>query len=115
MITYTKTVNSLQSYKEIDGEADVVFNINWSLVGEENGVTVSCPAMTSVPYTAGSQFIPFDQLTEADVINWIDTYTTLAAMQQYQNTVSFVIQQQSQQVTPPLPWNPAPIPVPPTE
>lgn len=111
MITYTKRVDSLQSYKEIDGATDIVFNIYWSLVGTQDGITVTCPALTSVPFIAGSSYIPYDQLTEADVIGWIDTYTTLAAMQQYENTVSFAIQQQSQQVAPPLPWNPQPVPV----
>jgi hypothetical protein len=111
MITYTKTINSLDSYKDIDGNTDVVFNIYWNLIGEENGVSTSCPAITTVPYVAGSSFIPFADLTEEIVLGWINTYTTLAAMQQYENTVSFAIQQQSQQESPPLPWNPQPVPV----
>jgi hypothetical protein len=110
MITYTKTINSMQAYKEIDGEANVVFSIMWNLVGSENGFTVSCPAETYVPYTAGQPFIPYANLTQAQVLAWIDQYTPLTQMQTYQNTIAFSLQQQQQQEMPSLPWVPEPIP-----
>lgn len=112
-ITYTKTINAMQAYKEIDGETNVVFSIMWNLVGEENGVGTSCPATTNVPYTAGQPFTPYADLTQAEVEAWIDAYTPLAQMQQMQNTISFYIQQNQQQEMPPLPWAP-PSPPPPT-
>jgi hypothetical protein len=112
-IAYTKTINSMQAYKDIDGETNVVFSIMWNLVGEENGFSTSCPVTTNVPYTAGQPFTPYDQLTQAQVLAWIDEYTPLAQMQAFQNTVSFSLQQQQQQEMPPLPWAP-PAPTPPT-
>lgn len=106
-IVYTKTINSMQAYKDIDGETNVVFGIMWNLVGEENGLTASCPATTYVPYSAGQPFTPYDQLTQQQVLNWIDQYTPLAQMQQYQNSVNFSLQQQQQQEISSLPWAPA--------
>lgn len=114
MITYTKTISSMQAYKEIDGESNVVFGINWNLVGEENGFTTSCPATTYVPYVAGQPFTPYADLTQAEVLAWIDLYTPLSQMQSFQNTVAFSLQQQQQQETPSLPWAPAPVPPTPT-
>jgi hypothetical protein len=108
-VVYTKKIDAMQAYKDIDGETDVVFSIMWSLVGEENGFTTSCPATTNVPYIAGQTFTPFSELTKAEVESWIDQYTTLAQMQQYQNSVAFSLLQQQQQVVPNLPWNPAPV------
>lgn len=105
-VTYTKTINSMQAYKDIDGETNVVFGVVWDLVGSENGFTASCPATTYVPYTAGQPFTPYADLTQAQVSAWIDEYTPLAQMQQYQNTVSFALQQQQQQEVAPLPWVP---------
>ena len=110
MITYTKTINSMQAYKDIDGETNVVFSIMWNLVGEENGFATSCPATTYVPYAAGQPFTPYADLTQEQVLAWIDEYTPLAQMQQYQNTISFSLQQQQQQETPPLPWVAPPTP-----
>lgn len=109
-IVYTKKISSLDSYKEIDGHTDVVFDVYWSLIGEENGVVASCPAMTSVPYTAGSSFVPYDQLTEELVIEWVDIYTTPEALQQYQDIVVSSIAKNSTQVSLPLPWAPPPVP-----
>lgn len=112
MITYTKTISSMRAYKQIDGEANVVFSISWNLVGTENGCTSFCSATTNVPYTAGQSFTPYADLTQAQVLAWIDQYTPLAQMQSYQNTVAFSLQQQQQQETPTLPWNPTPAPAP---
>jgi hypothetical protein len=105
-ITYTKTINSLQSYKEVDGNTDVVFTINWNLNGDDNGVTAFTPGTTTVPYIAGQPFTPFADLTEAQVLNWIDIYTTLVAMNQYENIVSQSILAKQQLVSLPPPWDP---------
>jgi len=110
MITYTKSITSMQAYKQIDGESNVVFGISWSLIGTENGFTVSAPAETYVPYTAGQPFTPYADLTQAQVFAWIDQYTPLTQMQSFQNTIAFSLQQQQQQETPTLPWAPAPVP-----
>lgn len=108
-ITYTKNINSMQAYRDIDGENNVVFGVMWNLIAQENGFTASCPATTYVPYTAGQPFTPYDQLTQEQVEAWIDQYTPLAQMQQYQNSVDFSLQQQQQQEVPPLPWAPSPV------
>jgi hypothetical protein len=106
MITYTKTITSLQAYKELDGEANVVYNIYWNMVGTDGTYTSSYGAMTYVPVVAGASFIPFDQLTEEIVMGWIDTYTPLVLIEQYQNSVNQLILAQQQLETPPLPWQP---------
>lgn len=109
MINYTKKINSLESYKSIDGLSDVVFNIQWTLVGEEDQVTGSCPANTFVPYIAGQSFTPYSELTPQQINNWIDVYTPILIMQQYKATVDLSIYQQKQVVTPPIPWEPPPV------
>lgn len=109
-VSYTKTINSMQAYKDIDGETNVVFSIMWNLVGEENGFTTSCPATTYVPYTAGQPFTPYEELTQAQVSVWIDEYTPLIQMQQYQSMVAYSLQQMQNVETPSLPWNPTPTP-----
>jgi len=111
MIVYTKKINSVQAYKELDGEVNVVYNIYWSLIGTEDTYTTSCPAMTYVPTIAGSTFVPFDQLTEEIVLGWIDTYTPLVVIEQYKNSVNQSLLSQQQIDTPTLPWQPQPTPV----
>lgn len=108
MITYTKQIISLQAYKEIDSETNVVFSINWALIGKENGYTATYPTSTSVPYVAGQSFVPYADLTQAIVEAWIDEYTTPEQMQAYTDSVNASLAQQQQQETPPLPWVPEP-------
>lgn len=105
-ITYTKTINNLQSYKEIDGNTDVVFTVTWNLFGEDSGVTAFTLGTTTVPYIAGQPFTPYADLTEEQVLGWVDKYTTLVAMQQYENTVSQSILAKQQLVSLPPPWDP---------
>lgn len=105
-IIYTKQIISLECYADIDGEADVVFTINWNLYGNENIYSASVPCTTKVPYVAGQPFIPYADLTETQVIAWIDEYTTPETMASYENIIATNIEKQKVVVTPPLPWQP---------
>ena len=105
-ITYTKTIVSLTCYSQIDGEADVVFTINWSLFGNEGTLSASLLCATTVPYTAGQPFIPYADLTEAQVLAWIDEYTDPTMMASYYQYIADKIEEQKVVVTPPLPWQP---------
>lgn len=104
MIVYSKEVTSLESYKNIDGYSDVVFSISWSLIGQENGLTSSCPCNTYVTYVSGQPFVPYNELTQSQIEQWIDTYTPLTVMEQYQNTVKQNLFLQQQTEVKPLPW-----------
>lgn len=106
-ITYTKQINSLACYAQIDGETDVVFTINWTLFGNEGTLFSSLPASTSVPYTAGQPFTPYADLTQEQVLAWIDEYTAPDMMQSYYKIIADNIEQQKIVVTPPLPWQPS--------
>jgi hypothetical protein len=105
-ITYTKVINSLTCYSDIDGETDVVFTINWFLNGNEGNLYASYSCATSVPYTAGQPFIPYAELTQEQVLAWIDEYTDFDMMASYYQYIDNNIEQQKVVVTPPLPWYP---------
>jgi hypothetical protein len=105
-ITYAKIINSLTCYSDIDGETDVVFTINWNLTGTEGVLYSSYPCATSVPYTAGQPFVPYADLTEEQVLQWIDEYTDPDMMAFYYKIIADNIEQQKVVVTPPLPWIP---------
>jgi hypothetical protein len=68
-----------------------------------------------VPYISGQPFTPFADLTEEQVLGWIDTYTTPVVMQQYIDAVNESIQAQQQLVVLPPPWSPITTPQSPTE
>jgi len=105
-ITYTKVIDSLTCYAEIDNETDVVFTINWTLNGNEGVLYAGYPCTTSVPFTAGETFVPYADLTEQQVLDWIEEYTDPEIMASYYQYIYNSIEQQKLVVTPPLPWIP---------
>jgi hypothetical protein len=109
-ITYTKAINTMSCYTQIDGQTNVVFTIQWVLVGAEDTYLASAPAITNVPYVAGDPFIPYADLTETEVNAWIDQYTTAEQMALLEQQVADSIAQQKAIQYPPLPWVPSPTP-----
>ena len=99
-----------QIYKEIDGNSDVVFSVNWSLAGKDGAFISGMPMKTDVPYVAGQPFVPYADLTQTDVMAWIDQYTPEDEMTVAQEQIAANIAQQQTVVVPPLPW-PVPPPV----
>ena len=83
-INYTWDVSTVD-VKEIDGNADTVFNVHWRLNAEDDANTVKddfgndVPISTSVYGTQSldtsdlSDFIAFADLTVSDVQGWVET------------------------------------------
>jgi hypothetical protein len=82
MTTYTWTVINLPAYASIDGQTDVVFEVNWSCFAStppsvvDNVYTPSYSATyngsTSVAYVSGQPFTPYNQLTQEQVWGWVN-------------------------------------------
>jgi hypothetical protein len=96
----------MDCYPEEAGETDVVFNVHWTLAGEEAGFTGSVYGSQTVAVDPDAPFTPYADLTEEQVIGWVQ-----AAMgeEQVANCEANVAQQINDQivppvVTPPLPW-----------
>lgn len=104
--TYTWAVVQMDCYPEEYGETDVVFNVHWTLTGEEAGFTGSVYGTVGVTYTAGSPYTPYDQLTEAQVIGWVQAAMGAEQVAAYEANVAQQINDQivPPVVTPPLPW-----------
>lgn len=67
----TWKVTDLLVKPQVDGFTNVVYIVNW-LVTDTDGVNeVRKGGKTEVPLPAGDTFIPYDQLTENQVINWV--------------------------------------------
>lgn len=116
-ISYTWSINQLTAYPTYESQTDVVFNVTWSYRGvDSNGVGSSRGGKTEVTYTAGSPFTPFAQLTEAQVLGWVQPTITPEQMTEIEAGIAGDISWQIAQaiannpVTPPLPWPSATIP-----
>lgn len=84
--TYFFRINSVDTYtsKNIEGTdlADVVYNVHWTYIGEDgNGNTGRIIGVETVNDPDPSSFTAFDDLTQSDVIAWIEPNFVLSEMQ----------------------------------
>lgn len=114
---YQWSIVSMPSCKQIDGQTDVVFQVNWQCVAWDTTEIIvqdvptmqynfSAVANGSVPvnYSAGTPFTPYNQLTQEQVWGWInpsidrpEVEANLQAMLDAQKTPEVA--------TPHLPWS----------
>jgi hypothetical protein len=112
MSTITWQIEQLSCYPQEEGQTDVVFSVAWRVTGVDD--TSGTPLYGTIygsqglnPYTAKAPFTPYADLTQAQVIGWVQDAMgaeQVAAInasieQQIENQVNPPI------VNPPLPWS----------
>jgi hypothetical protein len=98
------TVSAMDCKVSEDNLSDVVFNVHWQCSATEDGYSASVYSTCSVPGPNPANFVPYDQLTQDEVLGWIwangvDKDATEAAVLQ-----QIEMQKNPPVVAPPLPW-----------
>ncbi len=106
-ITNTWSVSQLDAYPEYEGNADVVFVVHWVLNavdGEHAGSVYGSVGLTLDPEAT---YVPYGDLTEAQVIGWVKDALGEEAVTGYEANVAQQIADQINPpvVTPQLPWS----------
>lgn len=116
-IAYTVTINGALTNTE-GSLTDVVRQVNWTYTGTAMGQSFSLPQSTDLPAPGEAGFIPYDQLTQAVMTQWVLSNTpNLPAIQAHiAQVLPQMIYSSALQPTP-LPWqppgpNPGPQPLP---
>ena len=106
-ITNTWVINALDCYPEADGETDVVFTIHWSLNGTDGTYNGSVYGTVGVTLDPDAPFTAFADLTEAQVVGWVQAALGEEQVAAYEANVAGQIADQINPpvVTPPLPWS----------
>jgi len=60
----------------INGMENAVKQVEWNLKGTEAGQTFELPQTTEVPDPQSDGFIPLQNLTETEVVAWIEVHET---------------------------------------
>ena len=105
-ITNTWAVVQMDAYPEEDGETDVVFNVHWTLTGTDGTYNGSVYGSVGVTIDPDAPFTPYADLTEAQVIGWVQAALGEEQVASYEANVAQQIADQIDPpvVTPPLPW-----------
>lgn len=69
-VTYVWQLGPLDVKLAEDGMTNVVYNVNWRLVGTDGDYSASVYGSVGVPAPTG-EFTPYDQLTEEQVQGWV--------------------------------------------
>jgi hypothetical protein len=104
--TYRWVITQLTCVPQQYGKTDVVINVSWQQIGNNGSYNASVHGASFVTYTPGSPFTPYSDLTQDQVIEWVQA--SLGPEQCAALTAS-LDQQLGQQtnspvVNPPLPW-----------
>lgn len=105
-ITNTWGVVQMDAYPEYDGETDVVFTVHWTLTGTDGTYVGSVYGSVGVSLNEGSTFTPYEDLTLAQVVGWVQDALGEEQVTSYEANVAQQIADQIDPpvVTPPLPW-----------
>lgn len=105
-------VGTMECYPIYEQNIDVVFTVHWDCLGSEtaNNITYTgrVYGSTGVTYHSGSDFTPYEQLTQNQVLSWV---WDEMGQEQKDNIESSVQTQIDNQINPPvvilpLPWTP---------
>lgn len=106
-IVNTWAITQMDSYPEYDGETDVVFNVYWTLTGTDGTYFGSVYGSQMVNLDAAAPFIPYADLTEEQVIGWVQDAMGPDQVTAYEDNVETQIANQMDPpvVVLPLPWS----------
>ena len=105
-ITYTWTIDSMSTMPT--PEPDFVVNIMWTLTGTDGTNTASISSDTQKAQVEGDDFTPYADLTEAQVLGWVQDDLGADGIANYEANVDGQINSMiNPPVSPtvePLPW-----------
>lgn len=102
-ITYTTTINSMFTVQA--PEPDYVVNVLWSVSGTDGTNTASIDGNTQLTVKESNpNFVPYSQLTEADVLGWIPADQIASAEANVAGQIESIINPPVSPENTPLPW-----------
>ena len=106
-ITTTWVIEQMNCYPTYESQTDVVFNVAWRANATDGTYNATSYGTVGITYVAGSPYTPFADLTQAQVVGWVQ-----AALGQEQVdaidaglATNIANQVNPPTVTPPLPWS----------
>lgn len=106
MITYTWIISKLHAAPSYQGQTNVVVAADWILHGTDGTYDSSKQGAIDIPYSTTDGFTPYEQLTEAMVLPWVQAAITEPMISDYKKAIELAISQKAQPpiITPGLPW-----------
>ena len=106
-VTNTWIVEQMSCYPTYESETDVVFNVAWRVNATDGTYNATAYGTQGVTYTAGSPFVPYADLTQDQVIGWVQAAMGQEQVDAIEAGLATQIDNQVNPpiVTPALPWS----------
>jgi hypothetical protein len=92
----------METYPDLNGFVDAVSTVNWLYTAEENGLTAYLPGSTLLPYPNSQNYIPYQNLTQGDVVGWLNELENIPYLDTTSDSALERIKNPTEQL--PLPW-----------
>jgi len=93
-VTYVWHFGPLDVKLAEDGLTNVVYNVNWRLIGTDGVYSASVYGSVGVPAPASGAFTPYDQLTETQVRLWVFEALGIEQVTAYEASIAGQIEAQ---------------------
>ena len=107
--TYTWIIEQMDCYP-VNPQPDCVFSVHWRCNGTDSATPVNEATIfgiQEIAYNPSDPYIPYNSLTEAIVIGWVQSAMGVSGVADVEANLStqLVALENPQVVSPPLPWN----------
>lgn len=70
----TWNLNNVKVYNTLDGNSDVIYLVRYNVAATDgNGNVYALTKEATIDTSSITDFVPFADLTEADVLGWVET------------------------------------------
>lgn len=104
MTTFTTRINSIYTLPTVNEQTNVVVTVMYAVTAVNGDHTAEINAGLQIALEEGAAFVPFDQLTEAQVIAWIPESMIESAQACVQGQIDSMITPPVSPTSQPLPW-----------
>jgi hypothetical protein len=106
-VAYNWSVAQMDAYPTYENYTDVVFTVHWRLDGTDGEHTADVYGSVGLTLDPDAPFTPYADLTEAQVIGWVQDALGEEQVASYEASVTAQVAALANPpvVTPPLPWN----------
>jgi len=106
-VTNTWIIEQMNCYPQAEGQTDVVFTVHWRVNATDGTYNATSYGTVGVTYEAGSPYTPYADLTQAQVVGWVEAALGPEKVASIEANLATNIANQVNPpvVTPPLPWS----------
>lgn len=105
-ITTTWVIEQMDCYPQSEGQTDVVFTVHWRVNATNGTYNATSYGTVGVTYVVGSPYTPYADLTQAQVVGWVQNFMGPEQVASIETGLATNIDNQVNPpiISPALPW-----------